>query len=464
MSTVKEPEKTAAELEAEAAAVPADKETAAAFVAELIDGTPTKKDEKKEPKPEKPAKPEPTEKAVEQPKPAPKPRKPKPEPREPDYEAIADAAGRGVAKALHKEPPKEEPKPEPRPQFTHLPPDVQRQLTVLQKMETMYPDRYKDITNKYATNVKAVSDYQEKWEKENPGEKYDEKDEEHNAFFEKHDVDWDDDDYTMALAEMVADRRVKDIEERTGKQLSELEQRDRARELWPKVFAEAKRVGKQVFNQLGGVFKDIIDDTGQVNRAVVQKISDEDPVGYEVALPVVTQLENRAALNCQLFDQLVKYDPKNAEHRFISDFALASEKEMLALPREKQVNSEGQKFATSEQYHRMNELERSKHYTFTAQNLNDMLAAETAARLTRTLKGERDKLRERAVRYGYLKPDSTNGQGKPGDHPEVEEEPEITEKPRQVSAGTEVLTPPTVRGRDHQPQNPGSAMLKELMG
>ena len=41
----------------------------------------------------------------------------------------------------------------------------------------------------------AEADYRAKWGVENPGGEFDPEDEAHNAFYEKHNLDWEDEDY-----------------------------------------------------------------------------------------------------------------------------------------------------------------------------------------------------------------------------------------------------------------------------
>lgn len=332
-----------------------------------------------------------------------------------------------------------------------------RKLPVLERMAAMYPDRYKDITRKYVDNLKAIAEYQSAWEKENPGEAFDPDDKQHNDFYAKHELGWDEDDETEARVEMAADKRIKAIEEKTGAKLTELEAREKRRELEPQVFAESKRVGKQVFDIVGGAFKDLLNENGYTKADVLKKIQDEDPLAAQVIFNEVSQIEAWAAENYKLFNGAVAFDAQNPVHGFLAKFAAAQEQDILALPKEEQRNAEGKKFAKSTDFVRMPEEKRASYYTLSVSELNNLLAAEFGAKAAKALESERKRIDEMAQKYGYTK--ANGATPLPVTPPPVEDD-----APAQITTTRVPITTPGANGNIPAAKTVEETFVSQILG
>jgi hypothetical protein len=444
------PVKTAEELELEKlnAAPQADKDALADFTRDILG--------QEKPKPEDPVKPAPPKPRATKVK---TPAKPAPAPvaaPEVDHEALAEAVSRGVATAMA---PKEPPKTPVKDEFEDLPEKEQRKIPVLKELEAMFPDRYKGLANNYAQNLKAVVKYQEEWEKENPDKEFDPEAEEHNGFYAKHVVDWDEDDFAEALAEIKVKKARTELKAESDQRLTAIEKREQAREFEPQAHLEAKRVARDVFNALGDdQFKDVVDARGMVNQALAAKVIAEDPMAADIIFPEVVKIERLCAESFRLHNGVTDFDKSNPDHQFLANFATTQESEIQALPKSKQFNEDGKRFATAADFNRMTPEQQSRHYRLSAQDLNNLLAADLGARAKARLVGERTRLEAMAKKYGYTKGGLPN---EPVHTPEPEPD---NDKPVAVTTKGVPVGSTASTARDHKPQNADAALAREWMG
>lgn len=373
------------------------------------------------------------------------------EPEPPDYDGMTEAVSRGVAAALK---PKEEEKVEAK-DDEGMSEDDKELLPILTKMAELRPDRYKNLRRDYIINRKAILDYQKQWEKENPDKEFNDSDEEHNAFFDKHSVDWKDGDEVAARAEIIADRRVEKALEGTKQELGAIKKRALAQESEPQAWTEKKRNGKKMVEGLGDEFKALINEDGTPNKELIAKLRKDDPLAADVVLPQLGQLEELAAESYRLHQGIVDFDMNNPAHKYLNDFALKETAAIQALPKAEQRDDKGRMFASTMEYGKMSKDKQAKHYTLTYQDLNNLLTAEIAGQTRKFLMQERQKFEEKAKVYGYAK----NGNGKP---PAVKEE---VEKPEMVTSIAEPITTGDKKASEHQPQD-GMAgwMNKQING
>lgn len=364
----------------------------------------------------------------------------------PDYEAIATAAGRGVAEAMRT---KEPEKTEPADETGFLTEEERERLPILDRMESMKPDRYKGLRGKYIANLKEIESYQKAWERENPGDVFDPEDKAHNDFYAKHTLDWNELDERKAIADIVADSRVKEVEGRTNAELKELRTREKSRELEPSILAESLNADRKVFELIGGEFPNLLTKEGALDATVFAALQEKDPLALEIVTPEVLNIRRHCAEMLKLEREAVEFDPKNPMHNFLAGYASRQEAEILALAKADQV-TDGKKFATSEQWGAMTEKERAKHWRLTASDLNTIFATEFGQKLADRLEMERKRIERFAPKYGYTKGQSGNEPPpKPAVKPEDEEAEEIT-SPETTGV---VITTPAAKSGQHTPKN-----------
>lgn len=375
---------------------------------------------------------------------------------EPDYEKIAEASARGVTEALKAKPAESQEQPPADQSF--LDDSDRRKLPMLKKMEEMFPDRYKGLEKKYVENAKAVAEYQSKWEAEHPDDAFDPQAEEHNDFYAKHNVEWDDDDAVDARAELVAERKLGKVNQKTEEELRLLKLKERQEEFDkdPVNVQEAITIDRKVFELAGGDFPKILKPDGTVDAEVMQKIQEENPVAAEIILPEVMNIRRHCNEILKLEKGIVDFNPQNPMHKFLSDYASRQEAEILALPKQDQVNGEGKKFAKAEDFEKMSDKQKAGHYRLTARDINMLMAIEFGTRAAKRVQSEIKRLETLALKMGYSKGNPAPAKT-PAAPPQAKPEPEEEiESPTTTGAA---LPTPSARESAKPQQNGASAFF-----
>lgn len=344
-------------------------------------------------------------------KPEPKPRakatpKPKPEP-EPqpafDEEKLGAAIAEGISKATKRDEPEKK-----EPESTESPED-QRRIKVLKQMEETNPKQYNGLAERYNSNLRKLREYAKKWEKENPGETFDEDDEAHKEFRDQleKEVEYDDDDYFEAMADLKVAERLKNVKpdersEKLEQRLSEFERKEKLRDEAPKISTVQAQAGNEFWNKLGDDFKDVVTESGQINPEALKAIQERDEDEYAVVVRAAQEAEYLAAETYKLDNGLVAFNSKDPAHEFLSQFAIAAEKRMAERPADKQRDSEGRKFVTKAEYNKLPPEKQAKVWTFTADDLNLLLARDYANKTKSKINEEREKFQRRAKKMGLI--------------------------------------------------------------
>jgi hypothetical protein len=445
-------EKTAEQIAAEVAKnAPAPQETINEFFDAVVG--------KPEPKPEaeKPAA-KPTKPAAAKPAPKTAPKKPSAKPTPAlaaapavDVTELATAVGKSVAaEVLAARQPE---KPVIGDDLAGLTEEERERIPVLEKMELMLPNRYKGLKDKFIANSKAINEYATKWELENPGKVYDPEDAEHNDFYKKHNLEWNDADETRAAAKLIAEQEVAAVTKSTQDELETLRAKDRAREQAPAILTESRTADKKVWDTIGGDFAKVIKADGTIDTEAVKQIEESDPVAAEIAFPQVANLNAHFQELIRLERGLTRLDKANPMHNFILKFAVAQENAILALPKDKQADATGKKYAKSVDFQNMTPDQRSKHWTLGAAELNRMMAAEFGAGIKKQIDVEKARIERLSAKMGFVKGDKPKPSGaapKEEAAPEPEEEVESPE------------TTPVPTGRPGQA--PPDGALKDTTG
>ena len=357
------------------------------------------------PEPEKKAKEEPEEeekgktpprgedgkfqKAKEEKPKAPKPQpaktafKPKPQPQATPLtaEQIASAAAEGATRALTAKPRADEGESgEKKPKGPDLPPDEMRRVEILNRMEVLNPEKYKGLAEKYTKSLTALETYAKTWEKEHPGQEFDEESPEHESFFKENDVEWNDLDFTEALADIISDRKLEKSASKLDERMDELDRKEKLREQQGKIVAEQNAAAVEYWQQLGDDVADMVKPDGTLNMEKVDSLKTNDPEGLSIRVTAAQALDVEVAEIYKLYAGLAKNDPaNNVIHRNINQFAASKEQELAGKPMQEKLNGEGQSFLPASQYYKLPVAERENHWTFNASDLAFMRAADLAA-------------------------------------------------------------------------------------
>jgi hypothetical protein len=356
-----------------------------------------KEDEAPSEKPEKPKKPA-------KKKPA------EPQPQGIDEEKLGRAVGESVAKAMAAKEVQKKSEPEP----PKGDPAEERKLKILRQMAEAWPDRYKGLAETYASSMEELRSYARKWELEHPGKKFDQDDEEHAEFIDALEsrIEYDQDDYAEAIADLKLKEKMpkedKSQVEDLNRRLGEFERKEKIRESQQQIAKTSAETGNSYWKSLSQQMKDdnlkdIVREDGTIDLEMLKQMQEQDPDRTAIMLRAAEAAENHAAITYLLENGLVDFDPiNNPAHKYLSDFALKSEQRMLKRDLESQLDSEGRPFVTREKWMKLSLTEREKVWTFSAEDLNFLVATDFAKRASDHIKAEEERFERRAKARGLL--------------------------------------------------------------
>lgn len=315
----------------------------------------------------------------------------------PDVTAISQAVADGIRAATAAKTPD---KAKPADDDFELPANEKRKVAVLERMEADMPEKYKGRAKQYVDQLKAAEKYASDWERRNSGKAFDENDPEHAEFFDKQDVDWNDDDFRDTEIAIAAE---KIVEKRMGPVNQEFEALKREKKLQaetPKINGQRDQAAKEYWDTIGENFGKLLKPDGTVDKEVFAELDKTDPVGLSVTLHYAAKVvEPVAAEIYKLSEGLVPYDPKNRMHADIGEFATLQENAILEMPSEKQIDGRGRKFATSEEWAKLTDRERAGRWYLTAERLTKLFTAEKASEAKEIAEREREKIKKYAGAY-----------------------------------------------------------------
>lgn len=338
-------------------------------------------------------------------------------------EQIAAATAEGVARAMQAKPDaaKKPDAPAPDPN-AGLPPDEQRKLNVLSHMEKLFPDRYKGLAEKYRTGQAKLDEYAAKWEKDHPGETFDESDDQHSEFMDAHNVDWLEEDYIEAIADIRAEAKQAALQKNSTEKVSALElkvnRREKLAEAVQAIETEKAFGRKEVWNGLGA--GDVITENGMVNREKLTELNAKDPVGMPFRIAAAQDLDKEIEVIFKLMPPddfkvnnrgLIDFNEKDPIHVAMSEFCDEAEKELSAKPVEDKTDADGRVFMPAAEYWALPKEKRENYWTLTAHDIAYLRARKIAKETDAQIKREKEKLKLFAKASGYTPPPDEENPG-----------------------------------------------------
>lgn len=328
-----------------------------------------------------------------------------------DRDDIAGAVAEGVARGMKKT--DDEPADEVKKNDVdaEMPPAEKRRIAALGVMEKSNPDKYKGIVQKYRNSLSKLVTYAEQWEKDNPGKTFNESEtdedgkEIHAKFFKDNEVDWDDEDFTDALADLKADEKVASKMSKYDEKFAAQERKDKLVELAPKIESAKVEEARAYFSEVDADFANILKENGSVDHEALKKLRETDPVKTAIVTAGADNLEAYTGEVTKLFSVDKSYDPENPIHTDINRFILRKEAQELALPREQQIDDKGRLFCAAKEYHALPEKEKSKRWTFEQSDIRGLLRAAIIKRTKAQIELEEKKFAEMAKARGMAIPD-----------------------------------------------------------
>lgn len=312
---------------------------------------------------------------------------------------IAEAAARGVATALAPKKDEEVKKNEE----PELSPADQRKVTVLEQMEKMEPEKYKGLAQRFKDSSAALKAYAEQWEKDHPGQEFNEEDAEHEEFFNKHDVDWSDEDYTEAVAEMRTQKALEEERKKTNERLSVFERNEKLREAAPEIAKAQTQPARLLWGQFGKDFADIVDANGVLNIEKALELKKSDPLTFGARVQAAKALDVEVGELYKVMNGLSDYDAKNPAHVAIGNFATHEELKMQKRPIEDRMDAEGRDFLPAADYYKLSKTKREEYWTFGVADLAALRAADLADLTTKLITAEEENHKKWAELRGFKK-------------------------------------------------------------
>lgn len=391
-----------------------------------------------------------TDKTVDKTKPAPKPKQ-TPAAKAPaplTADQIAEAAARGAAKGFT-ESKAASPDDKAKAPEAALDPADRRRVEVLRHLETSHPERYKGIAERFVQSQLALDAYAKQWEAAHPGQEFEEESPEHEDFFKKNDVDWDDGDFDDAAVDMRVQRALESNQGKTSEELQELKRKVQLQESGMAIGTHQTTAAIQFWDKLGDDFKDIVAPDGQVNKAKLQEMQKADPEGTATRIQAAKALDTEIAEIYKLYNGLVTFQPTtNPVHRSIAAFGSEMEEAILQQPVEDRLNDHGQEFKPSADYMRLTPEQRSKYWTFSAEDLMTMRSAKLAKLVSESVEAADAAHRRWAEARGLKVADKPAGASAPSDDaPSSDDDDEPRDKPNGPSSAGESRGAATKAGK-----------------
>lgn len=332
-----------------------------------------------------------------------------------DEVKLGEAVGRAVAEATKKK------EPEPPAPDADLTAADKRRLAVLSHMEKQQGERYKGLPDRFVTNLRKHREYAAKWEQENPGEKYDEKDEQHAEFLDalEAEVEYDEDDYVEALTDIKVNDKVRKVDEQVAERLKPIETQERLVKERPKIIANRDKIGNRFWERMGDEFADVLAEDPKtkavtINNETLKTLAETDPDTHRAVVNGAQAAEFYATETYLLDNGLTEYvgDKQITEttsqeqaaqiqaHKFLSGFVTAAEQRMTQRPPEKQRDTEGRTFAPRADYNRLQNVQRANYWTFSHEDIGYLVASDIAKQTKAYLQAEEEKFSRRAAARG----------------------------------------------------------------
>lgn len=334
---------------------------------------------------------------------------------EPDYEKIAEAAGRGVAAAI-KRTEADSKADEP---LADLSPDEREFHEAYAQMEKDYGDQYKGLAKRYLDSLKAADEWETKWLETHPGQELNESNQEYQDFVAKNAVKYSDLHLHKSLARIEAEKMVKAEREKGSAEVEDLKRDQKLAKAVPAIIAQRAASAREYFTALGDEFKDVLDAAGNINREAIGKLLEADPL-KQIALTTAEHVEGFADELYRLSNALTPFDSNNGAHSFIASFVAENESYLEQLPADEQAafveklppalqaDKVGRRFATAEKYGKLTAAQRAHYFRLRNEDVAYLYAVSQAESARKAIAAEEKRVDELAAKRGFKKVDAVS--------------------------------------------------------
>ena len=322
-------------------------------------------------------------------------------------DAVATAAAKSAAAAVRETPRQDQPVTKQQPQddtatlLKSLPEEYSAHADVLQEMQRKWPEKHGNVIKQLVETAQKEQAYRTAWEKEHPGERFDENSSEHDDFFDGLPDPVDQKDFRVAAREVDKREVVAELRPEIDTLRSEVHQSRKEKEIEPLIAQRAMSTISEVLGAINPEYAKLAGDEASLN-----KLSEDDPIASDIAYAVATDAIREVADVVRLHSQVVKFDQRNPVHMSIWKVAHDAERDIAALPVRDRLDESQRMFATREEYAAMSPVERSKHWILGQEALITILHGRATEKARTLYKAEQEKLERWAKKRGVTVPNA----------------------------------------------------------
>lgn len=320
-----------------------------------------------------------------------------------------------------------------------LTPKQKKKVAVFKRMEELNPAN-KGKADQYLAVEKKLAEYKNEWSRkpENKGKVFNLDDEEHGDFLTANDVDYDEDEYAEALADLRVEEKTKPFSDKLKAQEETEARQLRLRELTPKIESHYRATAKVFIGELGGDFAKLLNDGGVVVPDERDRLWNEGQE-YRQVLGMAQKVESVAVELMALANDVTPFSNQNPTHIEIFQFINSQERAMMAQPPEERLNADGKEFATADEWHKLSESQRRNYWTFNDTDLSALYAVDMAGKAKKLIADSDSEFNARVQRRGYAKTGTTT-QPVPAPREREERSPAGHVAPRMAPTGQPTQT------------------------
>lgn len=286
-----------------------------------------------------------------------------------------------------------------------LPESFRADVPVLEAMEKRHPDKYNGLTRRYIEAAIRTQNYQEQWEKAHPDGVYDPKDTEHDSFFARNEVNWDERDYGRTLARMEMEPEMEKERESTRKFQEEMQRKEDLREAEPMIRRRQAEESRELIRAIDPEAIALVDDTGRPVQAEFEKLDQKDPIAADILARTAYDMADIVDVVERVFHPkgLFEFDEKNQAHVLLAQYTLAKEDQIVQLSADDRRDGKGRMFATRRDYAAMTAAQRDRHWQLEGRDIISLRRQEMVEIAKTALTEGRKRMETIAQRLGFVK-------------------------------------------------------------
>lgn len=313
-----------------------------------------------------------------------------------------------------------------------LPESFRSDVPVLEAMEKRFPDKYNGLTRRYIEAAIRTQSYQEQWEKAHPDGVYDPKDTEHDSFFARNEVNWDERDFARTEVRMEMEPELEKERESNKKFQEEMQRKEDLREAEPMIRRRQAEESRELIKAIDPEAIALVDDTGRPVQAEFEKLDQKDPIAADILARTAYDMADIVDVVERVFHPkgLFGFDEKNQAHVLLAKYVIAKEDQINQLSADERRDGQGRMFATRRDYAAMGTAQRDRHWQLEGRDIISMRRQEMVEIAKTALTEGRKRMETIAQRLGFVKAAPSEVAAKPDEKPP---EKPVAEPPKPTS-------------------------------